>query len=103
MRKKILAIVFAAALLVALALPVFGGVGTTEAAIDPIVQSQCAAKDSQSGNSGVGSRTAGNDQHPPGQTPGDGPGDSHGNFKGVSNSNGNATSGEGDNHCTNPS
>ena len=37
MRKRILAIVFAAALLVAMAVPQFGGSGTAEAVVHPVV------------------------------------------------------------------
>ena len=85
------------ALMLVAVTPVFGS-------IDPIVESECAAQDSQSDNSGS-SKTAGDNQHPPGQTPGDGIGDG-GNLKGVQksigNSGGQSTSGEGANHCTNP-
>jgi len=65
-RKKILAFVFAAAVLAALAVPLFGGGGTAEATIHPIVSSECAANESQTG--------AGDVQDPPGQTPGGTPG-----------------------------
>ena len=57
MRKKILAFVFAAALLVAMAVPLFGGGGTAEAAIHPKVSSACAVNG-----------TPGDAQSPPGQT-----------------------------------
>ncbi len=42
MRKKMLAFVFAAALLVAMAVPMFGGVGTAEAIVDPATPLSCA-------------------------------------------------------------
>ena len=49
MRKKILGFVFAMALLVALAVPVFGGVGTAEAVVHPAVPIDCAVGDSAGG------------------------------------------------------
>lgn len=96
--KKLIVIFFAVTALMVLAVtPVF-------ASIDPIVQSECAAQDSRSNNSGS-PPTAGDNQHPPGQTPGDGIGDG-GDLKGVQksigNSGGKSTSGQGSNHCTNP-
>jgi hypothetical protein len=66
MLRKIPALVFAAALLAAMALPLLGGGGTAEATIHPIVSSECAANESQTG--------AGDVQDPPGQTPGATPG-----------------------------
>lgn len=95
MRRILLFLAVMALMLVAVT-PVFGS-------IDPIVQSECAAQDSHSDNSGS-DPTAGNGQHPPGQTPGDGIGDG-GDLKGISKSTGNSggksTSGEGSDHCTN--
>lgn len=91
MRVLLLILAVTALMLVAVT-PVFGS-------IDPIVDSECAAKDSQSQNSGSG-QTAGDNQHPPGQTPGDGIGDP-GSLKGVQNSDANARSGEGTANCTN--
>jgi len=89
------ALALAALLLAITVVPAF-------ASIDPIVESECAAQDSQSDNSGSPSfLTAGDNQHPPGQTPKDGIGDG-GDVKGVSNADGNATSGEGSANCTNP-
>ena len=41
MRKKILAFVFAAAVLMAMAVPLFGGVGTAEAILNPNVPIDC--------------------------------------------------------------
>ena len=41
MRKKILGFVFAAALLVAMAVPLFGGGGTAEAIVNPNVPIDC--------------------------------------------------------------
>lgn len=77
MRKKILAFVFAAALLAALAVPLFYRADSAEAAIHPIASSECAAA--------AGSAVA-NGQNPPGQLPADGPGDGHGDLQGPSNS-----------------
>ena len=96
MRVVLLFLAVTALMLVAVT-PVFGS-------IDPIVQSGCAAQDSQSDNSGS-AKTAGDNQHPPGQTPGDGigdPGSLKGLQKSIANSGGKSTSGEGTNHCTNP-
>ncbi len=51
MRKKLLAIVFAAALLVALAVPVFGGAGNALAHVHPTVPAnECAATADGPGN-----------------------------------------------------
>ena len=58
MRKKILAFVFAAALLVAMAVPLFVNQGTAEATVHPLSQAECAKKQSQTGG--------GEDQDPPG-------------------------------------
>ena len=102
MHLKIVAFAFAVALLMFMGFALSDSGEKAEASIDPIVESECAKKDSQSGNSGTGSRTAGNDQHPPGQTPGDGPGDGKGDLKGVSNSDSNATKGQGTDNCKNP-
>ena len=103
MRIKIVGVAFAIALLAMIGFAYFGTSGTAEAAIDPIVQSECAAQDSQSDNSGtVGGKgqTAGNGQHPPGQIPGHSASEES-NVAGFSNSNIHAKSGEGDKHCTN--
>lgn len=63
---KTLAMLAAAALLAAMALPLFGG-GSAEATIHPIVSSECAAQESQTGGGDI--------QDPPGQTPGATPGE----------------------------
>ena len=55
MRKKILAFVFAAALLVAMAVPLFGG-STALAKVDGVSQAQCALT-SKSGGSESGSNS----------------------------------------------
>ena len=102
MSLKIVAFAFAVALLMFMGLAMLDGGEKAEALIDPIVESECAKKDSQSGNSGTGTRTAGNDQHPPGQTPGDGPGDGKGDLKGVRSSDDNAKNGQGTDNCKNP-
>ena len=91
-----LALLLAALLLAMTVVPAF-------AAIDPIVQSQCAARDSNSGSSGstgVGGETAGNGQHPPGQIPGHS-GSDESNTAGVAHSDDNADSGEGSANCEN--
>ena len=91
-----LAIALAALLLAMTVVPAF-------AAIDPIVQSQCAAQDSNSDNSGSTGgtgQTAGNGQHPPGQIPGHSESDES-NLRGLNTANGNATSGEGSANCEN--
>jgi hypothetical protein len=86
MRAKLL-LAFAVALLVFFTLTV-GASGT----IHPIVQSECAAQDSQTG--------AGNLQDPPGQTPG-GNESTTANFAALNHANDNATSGQGSTHCPN--
>lgn len=101
MSLKVVAFAFAVALLMFMGFALSDGGENAEASIDPIVESECAKQDSQSGNSGTGSRTAGNDQHPPGQTPGDGPGDGKGDLKGVRSSDDNAKKGQGGAHCKN--
>ena len=70
MRKKILAFVFGAALLVAMAVPLFGGSGTAFAKVDGVSQAGCAAT-TKSGGSESGSNspdafipeTASDDRH----------------------------------------
>ncbi len=55
MGRKILAFVFAAALLVAMAVPLFGGVGSAHAIVDPATPISCAgvpAKAESGGNAG---------------------------------------------------
>ena len=106
MRIKIIGLAFAIAVLSMIGFAYFGTSGTAEAAIDPIVQSQCAAQDSQSDNSGATGRdgqTAGNEQHPPGQIPGHSASDeSNLTFRNtLAKSGGHADSGEGSSHCTN--
>ena len=104
MRLKAVAFAFAVALLMFMGFALSDSGEKAEASIDPIVESECAKSDSQSGNSGNGTRTdtAGNDQHPPGQTPGDGPGDGKGDLKGVRSSDDNAKNGQGTDNCKNP-
>ena len=90
------ALALAALLLAITVVPAF-------AAIDPIVQSQCAAQDSNSDNSGSTGptgQTAGNGQHPPGQIPGHS-GSDESNLAGINNSDDNADSGEGSANCEN--
>ena len=78
MRITMIGLAFAIALLAVMAFVFAGSSGTAEASIDPIAESECAAQDSSSDNSGStgpDGKTAGNGQHPPGQNPGpDGPG-----------------------------
>ncbi len=50
MRKKILAFVFAAALLVAIAVPLFGGVGTASAQVHGVSQAGCSGQSSAGAN-----------------------------------------------------
>ena len=103
MRIKIIGLAFAIALLAMIGFAYFGTSGTAEAAIDPIVQSQCAAQDSQSDNSGtegMRGQTAGNGQHPPGQIPGHS-GSDESNLAGINNSDDNADSGKGSANCEN--
>ena len=57
MRKKILAFVFAAALLVALALPLFSGAGTASADVHKVSQAGCGAS-ANSGAAAAGSQAA---------------------------------------------
>lgn len=64
-------------LLIAAIAVAFAGIGTAFASIDPIVSSECAAQASNT--------TAGDGQHPPGQTPGATPG-SKGALKAIFNS-----------------
>ena len=99
MRIMMIGLAFAIALLAVMAFVFAGSSGTAEASIDPIVESECAAQDSSSDNSGStgpDGKTAGNGQHPPGQNPG-GPGE--GDLQGVRNANDNAASGQGTAHC----
>ena len=89
---KKLGIFAVAALLAGMTMALLGS--SALATIHPIVSSECAAQESHT--------TAGDFQDPPGQTPGDGPGDGKGDFKGVSNSDSNATKGQGTDNCKNP-
>ena len=103
MRIKIIGMAFAIALLAMIGLAYYGTSDTAEAAIHDIVQSQCAAQDSQSDNSGTVGRfggTAGNGQDPPGQIPGHSASDAS-NIAGIMHSNDKADSGEGSGHCQN--
>ena len=86
MKRHMLIFLVVLLLTLALAVPAF-------AAIHPIVESECAAQDSQGGG--------GQERNPPGQTENDGPGDGHGDLKGPTNANGNATKGQGSDHCEN--
>ena len=100
---KIVGIAFAITLIAMIGFAGFGTSGTAEASIHNIVESQCAAQDSQSGNSGAPEgRTAGQNRHPPGSLPGFSASDAS-NFAGQNNSNANATNGEEAANCTNPS
>ena len=54
MRKKILAFVFTAALLVAMAVPLFGGGGTAQAIVDPVVPSDECSSGQQSSSNAAG-------------------------------------------------
>ena len=65
MRKKILAFVFAAALLVALAVPLFGGVGTAQAIVHPVTPSN----DCSGGEGGGGEAIANGAVGGPGNDP----------------------------------
>ena len=94
MRIKIVGLAFAIAVLAMIGFAYFGTSDTAEAAIHPIVQSECAAQDSATG--------AGNKQDPPGQVPGHSA-SAASNLAGVINSNANAANGEGANNCANPS
>ena len=59
MRKRILAFVFGAALLVALALPLFGGVGTAQAIVDPVTPSDECSDGNGGGGQAVGAGAIG--------------------------------------------
>ena len=117
MRVKILVFAFSTALLMALGMFLLDDIGTAEAAIHPIVQSECAARDSNSDRSGSGGGvgdmepgggqveiggggTAGNLQDPPGQVPGHSH-SSASNFAALNHSADEAKSGEGAKHCKN--
>ena len=96
MRIKIIGMAFAIALLAMIGFAYYGTSDTAEAAIHPIVQSECAAQDSGTG--------AGNKQNPPGQignpsTDEGMPNDDHKHP--WQNSDDNARSGEGSEHCIN--
>ena len=101
MHIKIIGLALAIALLATIGSAYFGVSDTAEAAIHPIVQSQCAAQDSETG--------AGNKRNPPGQigNPSTDPGMPHDDVNhpwvdAIANSGENATNGEGSNdHCTN--
>ena len=94
--RKLMVLFAVLVLMVGSTIPVF-------ASIDPLVESGCAAQDSQSDNSSS-PPTAGDNQRPPGQTPGDGigaGGDLAAINNSIGNSKGHSTSGDGTNNCTN--
>lgn len=95
--RAILLILATVALMLVAVTPVFGS-------IHEIVESKCAAQESQSDHSTGGTKTAGDRRNPPGQTPGDDigdPGSLQGIDNSIPNSDGNSESGQGEDNCIN--